>query len=192
MLITKELVEKTQANFITLDELAYLFDSYFNQEWNMALIPASINKLRRMGLIDENGNITNTGEFILFTCAGEMEAVSTGEKSAAVNTEDKFDEIWKTFPRDDAFRHFPATRTIRWNKKETKLYYKAALESYTHEQLLNALKNEIAYRTTNSTKENLFKYIKSSVNWFKDQSYLNFIDDDLETNLENEFGKEVS
>jgi len=187
MLITKKLIEETQANFISLDELAYLFDLYFNQEWNVSLIPASINKLRRMGLIDENEAITNTGEFVLFNCISEEQT-----NTKKVEQEDKFEEIWKTFPRDDSFRHFSATRTIRWNKKETKTHYKAALELYTHEQLLQALKNELAYRTANSTKENLFKYIKSSVNWFKDQAYLNFIDEEPETNLENEFGKEVS
>jgi hypothetical protein len=184
MKITKEVVNNTASNFISLDELAFLYSLEFNENWLINLSPASTNKLVRMGLI-ENDSITTYGSGVVYACLDEKEEVIKPV------VENKFDEIWLKFPRDDSYRHFTTTRPIRWNKKETKIHYSKALETHTHEQLLKALKNEIDYRAANSTQENLFKYMKGSVNWFKDQSYLNFIEDE-EIKLDNEFGKEIS
>lgn len=150
-------------------------------------MPASINKLNRMGLI-KDGEISETGELLLFACLDNEEEVATEKVSVPSN----FDEIWLLFPRDDGYRNFSTSRTIRWNKKETKAQYELALKLYSHKDLVNALKREITYRSSNSTKENLFKYMKGSINWFKDQSYLNFIDEENVSSTNNEFGKTIS
>lgn len=186
MVIDEKVISNATANFLTLDELVLLYCRYFDYNWNINIAPAYINKLQRLGLINPDGNITTAGEVVLFSCIETEPKVEV--KS---NKEDSFNEIWLMFPRDDSFRHFPVSRTIRWNKAETKRHYLDALNTHTHQQLVSALQNELKYRTANSTKENLFKYMKGSVNWFKDQAFLNFVDDE-ETNITDDYGKEVS
>lgn len=135
-----------------------------------------------MGLIDESCSLTAIGESVLSGCANTEHATSAP-------LEDKFDEIWALFPKDDGFRHFGKTRMIRWNKSESKKAYLEALKTYTHQDLLKALRNEIAFRN-DSSKENLFKYMKGSVNWFKHQSFVDFLEDSEE--VRDEHGKGLS
>lgn len=55
--------------------------------------------------------------------------------------------------------------------------------------MVKCLKNEIANRAQ-STKENLFKYMRSPVNWFKLETFLDY--DDIESQEKKyEFGKKV-
>lgn len=186
MIITNKVIENATANYLSLDELAFLYSTFFNKSWEVNVTPASVLKLKRMKYINDDDSLTNAGEQVLFSCI-EKETEATNpptEKSA------DFDAIWLMFPKDDGFRHFEKTRMIRWNKAETKKEYDIALTKVTHEELVRALANEIAYRKQSSTKENFFKYMKSSINWFKTEHYNEFLDEQL--NVEDIHGKELS
>lgn len=95
------------------------------------------------------------------------------------------------FPRDDAFRQFSKTRTLRSNKVETLRQYKTARQDYSHEQLIVALKNDIAYKS-GSTIKNMFTYMKGSVNWLKDKAFLDFLEVEPEVEEPNFHGKNIN
>ena len=63
------------------------------------------------------------------------------------------------------------------------------MENRTHDELLAALKSELAYRQ-DSGSENKLKYMKSSVNWFKTNAYEEYmgIPDEV---LEEKYGKGI-
>lgn len=185
MKITNEVINTCNEYLINLEELAYLYNKLLNLNWNLTTSPSSLAKLKRLNMLDEELNITSTGQAALVNI---IQYIPT---KVVVEIEDKFEEIWKIFPKDDSFRHFPNSRMIRWNKPETKRLYAEAIQEYSHERLINALKKEIDYRSLNSTKENLFKYMKGSVNWFRDKSYLNFMDEEIEQKG-IEHGKELA
>ena len=116
MKIDNTVIQNASANYLSLDELAFLYSSFFDLKWEVNVIPASILKLRRMGYIDETDKVTAGGEAVLFSCV----QTNFEETKPIANIEDRFDEIWMLFPRDDGYRHFSKTRMIRWNKAETK------------------------------------------------------------------------
>lgn len=183
MTITNKLIEAIGANYITLDELAFIYSLYFKQGWDINLMPVSINKLRRFGVITEDGELSPSGELLLFNCLSDQPSV------VIESVDSKFEELWALFPRDDGYKNFPKTRMIRWNKKETRAQYEDALTQCSHEVIMNALRNEIAFRQESSA-ENMFKYMKGSANWLRDRVYLNFVD--YEQEEENQYGKGIS
>lgn len=138
-----------------------------------------------MKVLADNEDITATGESVLFDCLDEDKTIAPDPKA------DNFDEIWFLFPKDDEFKGFSKTRNIRVNKQQAKEeYYNCLSKGYTHEYMVRCLKNELASRGQ-STKENLFKYMRSPVNWFKQETFLDY-DYDVETEERKyEFGKKV-
>lgn len=130
-----------------------------------------------MGLL-ENNQVTVVGENLIAELHEPQEIELQVEQG-------DFEEFWKTYPRDDAFRHFGKTRTLRWNKQESKKEYQACLRRTSHENIMKALRNEIAYRET-SERENLFKYMKSSINWLKTDHWYEFLDEDLDLGREKD------
>lgn len=186
MKISTKVIENATANYLSLDELAFLYSAFFNYKWEVNIMPASLIKLKRLGYLDEKDELTLVGENVLFSCI-EKEVEPT---PISTTKNEKFDEIWMMFPKDDGYRHFEKSRIIRWNKAETKREYEEALKKVKHEDLVRALNNEVAYRKLSSTKENFFKYMKSSVNWFKTEQYNEFIDE--QQNVEDSHGKELS
>ena len=182
MKITNKVIENAYANYLTIDELVFIYNKFFDLKWSAKITPASINKLIRLGLLDAEYNLTSDGETILFYCIEE--------ESALVPKNDRFEEIWVLFPRDDGFREFSKTRMIRWNKSEAKKQYEELLSEVSHDELVKALNKELEYRSTHSTKENLFKYMRGPVNWFKERTYLEFVDYEPEEKLD--YGKQVS
>lgn len=182
MKITDKTVENLKTNYIGILEAVHLYSLYFDTNWDLEVPPILLNKLERMGLI-EKGKITSMGETILFSVLDE---------EVVIPSEDRFDEIWLLFPKDDGHRVYSKTRPIRWNKQATKKAYQELLKTgeVTHEELMTALTNEIRYRTTNSAKDNLLKYMYGSANWFIKKAYENFLEDTEEET--NEYGKSIS
>ncbi|WP_333640711.1 hypothetical protein [Mesotoga prima] len=130
--------------------------------------------------MEDDGTLTGVGETVLFDCIAEI-------KTEQVNA-DRFDEIWLLFPRDDSFKSFSKTRLIRSNKPKAKEEYFAAIaRGATHEQLIASLQNEINYRSS-SDGENLFKYMRSPVNWFKLDTYLDYEETE---NVREDYGKQL-
>lgn len=106
------------------------------------------------------------------------------------NIDAEFEEFWLLFPKDDEFRHWGRTRPLRWNKKETKSQYKTTRLTVDHETLMRALRNEIKAHS-GSTKENGFKYMKSSINWLAKEAFLDYDYPETEETKTHEYGKEV-
>lgn len=104
---------------------------------------------------------------------------------------DKFEELWVLFPKDDEFGSFPKTRTIRINKVRAKEEYIQALNrGATHDLLILGLKNELIDREQASTSENAFKYMRSPANWFKADTYLDYVNNNP-ANFKSEYGKQI-
>lgn len=181
MQLTKDTIAKANQYRINIEELVYLYTLFVGENWDIAIFPASIVKLTRLGILDSNEKLTAAGENVVIDCL-PMPAEPKIE-------EDQFDEIWLKYPRDDEYRHFGKTRLLRYNKAETKRAYQEVLKEYSHEDLLAALEREIRYRQ-DSKRENLFKYMKSSLNWFKHRAFMDFMEEEA-INQQEEYGKEV-
>ena len=136
--------------------------------------------MKRFKYIDDSA-LTATGENVL------LSLVEIPVEAPPKVKNDDFNEIWLTFPVDDSFRGYPKTRQIRYNKPETKRAYEAALNFKTHEELLTALRNEVAYRKQ-SESENLLKYMYISYNWFNKQGYDNGL---MPEKVEAAYGKGI-
>lgn len=186
MKITKEVIDTASAHFLSLDEMAYLWDIYFQEDWNIPLNPASINKMTKFGILDSKGNVTNAGESIIMLVIDIPEVEESSEDNVIA-----FEEFWKLYPRDDAYNVFSKSRQLRWNKTETRKAFLELCKEYTSTDIIKSLQNEINFRKSPS-KENLFKYMYNSVNWFKKNGYENFLGDDEDGETLNEYGKEVS
>lgn len=184
MKINRDVIETIKASFITLDELAHMYNIYTDSNWDLNVYPASINKLLRLNMIDSKGQLTNIGENVLMECFAE----DAPPKIEA--TEDFFSDFWKLFPRDDGWGNFNRTRQLRWNKVETKSEYDLALKNYSHEEIMDALKREIKYRSIPS-RDNMFSFMCNSVNWFKKKAFEAFIDGEDNENVEDSYGKKV-
>lgn len=182
MQLTKDVVAKANQYRISIEELVYIYTLFIGEVWDIGIFPASILKLTRLGILDANEKLTVVGENVLLDCLPIV-------KEEPKLEEDLFDEIWLKFPRDDDYRHFGKTRLIRYNKAETKRAYEEALKEFSHAQLLAALEREIRYRQ-DSKRENLFKYMKSSLNWFKQKAFMDFMEEEA-INQKEEYGKEV-
>lgn len=185
MYINHHVINALSSNYLTADELIYLYNEYFKYGWDWEISPGSILKLKKTGFLDESGKVSVIGESLLLDLVTEVPIVPE------VATEEQFEEIWSLYPRDDSFRQFPKTRTLRWNKVETLRQYKIARQTYSHEQLMFALKNEISDRN-GSTIKNMFTYMKSSVNWFKDQAFLDYMTREVEPEEEHFHGKNIN
>lgn len=187
MRIDKDVVNIINTNFIDLNELAYLYMLFLQEEWDLAIAPASINKLKRMGLLENESSISVVGENIVIECLGERPEPTKHPELQEIQN-DLFEEFWKTYPSTDEFRHFPRTRQLRWNKQATKAEYIAALNrAKSAYDILRGLQAEIAFRNASQT-ENMFKYMKSSVNWLKHNGWEEY--DVTETT--NQHGKDLA
>lgn len=182
--INDKVVDAARDNYLTLDEIFYLYETVTN---NVVLdhVPATINKLVRLGFLKDSSTLTPFGEeFILDLMDEEIVAPDTFD-------ENSFNELWLLFPKDDKYRHFPLTRPIRYNKGETRKAYKEALKEVSHAQLVECLNKEIYYRRQSET-ENLFKYMKGSVNWLKEKAYEMYLNEDHTFYKDDEqFGKDL-
>ncbi len=185
MKITQELVDTASAHFLSIDEMAYIWDIYFEEKWNISLSQASLSKMERMKILDKKGKLTPGGESIILLLVDEP------ERRENKSLDEEFELFWKLYPRDDSTSKYSKTRQLRWNKGGTKKEFFTLCENYGVEAVINALKKEIAFRTSPS-EENLLKYMCNSVNWFKKEAYATFIDDEEDEITTNEYGKEIS
>jgi hypothetical protein len=185
--VTTEMLETLKIYFLSLDDVMYLYKIVVDPTIDYEVVPAVINKLTRYGFI-KNDKPTPQAEQLLIELIDEEPEPVTPKYD-----EEAFNKLWLMFPKDDAYRHHSPTRPIRYNKQETRKAYQAALNDVTHEQLVSCLEKELFYRRS-SESENLFKYMKGSLNWFKDKAYENYIDEDDNTfyKYDEKFGTELS
>jgi len=184
MIITKDIILLCNTNYITVEELIYLYTLYIEEDWRMNIYPASIFKLERLGFL-KNGILTSSGESLL---------ADIPRPTPSAQSKDRFEEFWLAFPRDDEHHTFPKTRAIRINKALTRLEFNNVIEANkaTQEQLIDSVTKEVAYRKSFRT-ENYLRYMKSPPNWLRDSIYLDTENFSVEEGLEDVgYGKEVN
>lgn len=183
MNISKELIEECKVNFIDLTELVFLYTQFIGEDWNLSIFPSSITKLQRMGLINKDSDLTESGELLVKKIVNP----TIVKKEVAHN----FEEFWQAFPKDDEHSNFPKTRAIRVNKALAENEYKKLLanENITEEQLINALNLEVAWRKS-FRASNFLTYLKSPANWLIHKAYLDSENYTL-SDTDEGYGKEV-
>jgi hypothetical protein len=147
--------------------------------------------LNEVGLINEVQvfNSMNSDEF------NTSKAKTVKKYEIEINEHPDFKEFWELYPINDGRHGHLVSRVLRWNKNATRELFKEALEKgYNSKDIVKALRNEITYRDaiTNSDS-NAYKFMHSSVNYFKNENYVKFIDYDTNSTKidRDEFGKDV-
>lgn len=176
MKITNEVINKANENDLSVEEVVILYNIYFDKAWELKTFPTKLTQLKNRGILLDEFKLTDQGERVLLSIIEERSILPNQNKTP---TNSNFEEIWMLFPKDDSWGRFQSTRLIRTGKPQAKQEYLNALQSITHEELIQALKNEVSFRK-NAIGENKLKYMKKAANWFKDQSYMDFLDEDTE------------
>jgi hypothetical protein len=183
MNITKEIVQVCNTNYISIEELVYLYTLYIEENWDLNIYPASIYKLQRLNFISSEGVLSSTGENLLSQLS--LPTKSPSEVS-------RFEEFWLAFPKDDEHHTFNKTRAIRTNKAVAQLEYDRVIsdKKATQEQLIEAVTNEVTYRKS-FRMENYLKYMKSPTNWLRDSVYLDKYELEDTVKDQEEYGKSI-
>lgn len=108
---------------------------------------------------------SDAGITLLFNLLNEEE-----EQSVTQYTRD-FETFWKLYPASDQFAHYPKTRAIKINKKETFKAWQAECLKVGSPFLIAALTQEIKNREQDSGRTNSFTYMKGPAKWLNDQAY---------------------
>jgi len=149
---------------------------------NSMRISAIYQSLRRKGLITEDKDkLTVRGEDLLTFMDGDNSQKKFVKKKLGATS---FDEWWKQYPGTDTFTYegkkFRGTRALRKDKQACKIKFEAILQEgdYTAEQLIEALKYEIAQKVNMSMKtgSNRLTYLQNSLTYLNQRTYEAYIE----------------
>ena len=148
---------------------------------NSMRLSAIYQSLRRKGLIAKDEDKLTTIGTDLLTFVGENNTKKFVKRKA--NTTE-FEEWWKTYPGTDTFtyegRKFRGTRALRKDKQACKIKFEAIIleGDYTGQQLIDALKFEIAQKVNMSmkTKQNRLTYMQNSLTYLNQRTYEAFVE----------------
>lgn len=138
--------------------------------------------LHKRGLVDTtaNGHITSKSGQILIGKLTGVKKVKNVDKS-----ELKFDEFWAAYPANDAFGQWMRTRALKSNKSGCETAYGTAIgNGVTHEELINALKWEVADRKSKSTVSNKMSFMKNSATWLNQREYEIILEENKNVDIE--------
>ena len=184
MIINYQTVQIAKINYLSIDELSYLYMLCIEDDWELNIFPASIAKLKRFNLLTDDNEVTPAGVSIV------SQVLETAPTKTSINYEEEFEKFWLAFPRDDEHHTFSRSRAIRINKAVAFTAFVNTLnnEKVTATILVEAVEKEITYRKT-FKQENYLKYMKSPANWLRDKVYL----DDFSNEITEEegYGKQV-
>ena len=167
MFLTKEIVTKCRENFLSLEELIYLYGLVTDHEYDLDISTSVVNKLRRQGYLN-NAQITQEG--------AEVVALIVGTSSKIDKEYSKeFEQFWKAFPANDALGG-KLTRKLKGNKPLTYTRYKQALaRGYSSGEIYTGLINHIEFlNSTISSMKNPFTYMKACHNWLDSNEFLEY------------------
>ena len=144
-------------------------------------LSAIYQSLRRKGLISKDEDKLTTIGTDLLKFVGE-DNVKKFVKRKANATE--FEEWWKTYPGTDTFTYegkkFRGTRALRKDKQACKIKFEAIIleGDYTGQQLIDALKFEIAQKVNMSmkTKQNRLTYMQNSLTYLNQRTFEAFVE----------------
>jgi len=161
MTISEKTLAVCKDNFISLEELVYLYSLMTSNGWEIDLSVAQHDKLKRLGYIDGDYP-TPYAESVV----ADAIALSTHKE----NYSSEFESFWRAFPRGTE-----EGRTLRTQKARAYALYSQALASgHAPQHLLSKLKEDVDRKT--SSKDGL-KYMRGIVNWLRLETY-NEIDDE--------------
>lgn len=85
-----------------------------------------------------------------------------------------FSKFWSTYPSDDGFDHYPATRAIRGNMQSALTLWAGIALLHSPQALQNAVEAFVEAKTQSSrlTGKNEFTFIPSVLKWLRDEHYL--------------------
>lgn len=175
MKITKQVVEMCKARFISLEDLAYLYQLLTDTDLGAQSDHA---RLRALGLLNNKGMLT---QHALDMFEGMI------EYSPNVEDSPEFKVFWASIPTTDAFLNYPATRSFRKNRAAAKAAFKKACEYLSAEEITRAMRNDVDSRKATSSKQNNLSFLKNPVRWLEDQEYLNT----SEWKQEEEYGTKI-
>lgn len=172
MIITKAVIDKAREQFITLDELAYLYSRACALDWNVDINATSLHKLSALDLL-VNGELTENGALLLNSVFPDIDMVED-------YTPD-FEEFWKAYPQTTEDGRF-----LRKSKKDAFLAYRTAIKKgFRPGDILKALRKELAMKVISA--EGL-KYMKNIVNYLNTEHFTTLMEDDVET---QRYGKKI-
>lgn len=148
---------------------------------NSMRLSAIYQSLRRKGLISKDEDKLTTIGTDLLKFVGEDNAKKFVKRKANAT---EFEEWWKTYPGTDTFtyegRKFRGTRALRKDKQACKIKFEAIIleGDYTGQQLIDALKFEIAQKVNMSmkTKQNRLTYMQNSLTYLNQRTFEAFVE----------------
>ena len=172
-------IDKIEGSPYTLEEILALISVEYSKSGKV--VPYSVNlntfhtlKTKGALIVPENG-----GYEVSVTGYNELREVIGDKKRVLVNKNSRFEEFWKEFPSNDSWGVWSKTRTLRSDKPRCKKLYERALinNNVTHEDLITAIREDIASRKSNSSKSNSLSFMKSSSAWLQQEHYAIILED---------------
>lgn len=149
---------------LTPTDTLIVLTKYYRLNWPKIFDQETIHKLVENKILNKDKSLSQKGLSYI-----EFMLEITGEEK-----EDQFKEFWDTFPQSDELPpfHLP-NRNMKVKKKLCKQEYYKLLEEFSHPQIINGLKKQIASAISQSTAtDNRLKFVKNSDNWLKDRDFL--------------------
>lgn len=103
------------------------------------------------------------------------------EINFSINSEDAseyavgFNKWWDTYPSNDGYLHWYATRSLKIDRSSCLNLYTEAAKRYGVSTLQSALENEITSRRLNSNNSNEFKFMPNTKNYLEKAQYEGFM-----------------
>jgi len=146
------------------------------------------SSLIRKGLISEDNKLTLLGEEMLEFINTEGENIKLNKKVVNVND---FDLWWETFPSNNGFDVFKATRTFKVKKDDCKTLFNKYVneKKYTAKEIIDATKYDVEIRKENSIKkrENQLTFLQNSHTYLYQESFQGFIGLEIKENKKEDY-----
>jgi hypothetical protein len=150
--MTNQLIKTLWDQGLTVEDYFYLLDLTGQGILTVPYGLVDLDKLRNKGYLDKYNPTDKATILINQSLSGESLEIS-------------FREFWNAYPED-----VTALRELRHSYTESLELYAKALEDLGPDELLNALKAEIAFRKGSPSK---FKFMKGITSYLSSKEYLN-------------------
>ena len=185
-------LDLTPDHYIELIKKSYSLDQLFllnliSEEYDVkpliegsAKVKAIHTSLIRKGMISEEEKLTTLGLDLI-----EFVSKKTNKKFIKKKVErSDFDDWWETYPSTDEFtmgtKLFRGSRGMRPNKEKCRLMFNKIIDEgvHTKEDLIRALKYEVAMRKSNSLRKNSneLSWMKSTEPYLFQRAFGDFIE----------------
>jgi hypothetical protein len=135
--------------------------------------------LRQKGYINIQDKLTLDGIAIMES----FERVMRQKENVADRVDPEFQEWWDLYPQSDKHLFYPATRNLKTKRRACQEVYRKALQTYSHEDLMEALRKDIHQRKIRSTQRNELTFMKNSINYLMDEDYLMYLNTNYDQDI---------